>query len=1391
MKRNLSKRMLAIVLTICLVAALIPISMPVEAEATISGVDSLTCAGFISNSTRQNYIDTMMKYYINNYSSLQSALNSYESVVFMFEGGSDYYDSYEYVDASYYTRLQAVCIVVQLNASGRAEIVFHSEECSSIPDDANYVSVGSEGSGSTTILDGIYKMTTVNHNGNYAAHTTNCYTGWYTPYKGSTGYSSGCYGINIHTRSTSYNLINGGQSMGCQLIGYGASSSNDYNEFMKVVAGISFNAYDGTQRTFSSTGAYNGYYVVDRQLGLLSPDGTEYGSGSLIELYTKGDLNGITSFSTNARANANFGYLSECTPYPAHCQVEVTMDTTVHSLPCSTDTADSYVVESVSKGKVYTATKLYKNSYGNFWYEVTTDSGETAYLYGGEAQYIDDIISDITITDYDVPNGHVNGQSFVVSGSIKAPYNRIDTASAWVYSGFGTDGSAVTGYQDTVNGHSYTLANSNIDYNTKFNEVGLGNNTYVISVKYTNYYAEGATTLKSNTGTINLLEEYFVVVSASTSQTSCSHSYTTTTVMAPTCTAHGVQVKACSKCGLIQETNSAATGHSYGAWSVSDATCTADGSRTRKCSACGDTQTEVIPAGHDYTLTIHPGNCSSYAVYEYTCGKCGDNYKLSADQMASTWLEEIPAGMDASQFTAKTQYRYSDYETKTSYESSLAGYTQLSSKWVQSGTKTVNYVKSWSSGFSTSNSLYSQYNKQSSKVTASETATTKTVINSDAIVGYLYHHWCYSGSYYSTQSSSGSYTTFHAYYSTTAPSNYTCDPSDMSYKTSHSGCSNSEWYWPTEVYAQTSTSYKKEFTYERWTDFSAWSDTAVSASSTRKVETRTVYQLKGAELGTHSYTSSITKQPTCTASGIKTFTCSGCGHSYTETIAATGHNYVSKVTAPTCEMAGYTTYTCNKCGNSYTGNSVPATGHNWQNGFCITCGEECGHNYVNGLCTICGMEEPAKDYYLFGWINGVDYACEADYANMGEYKFVDGKLVVTFESDSYVGVKSSRNVGWYFTNGWLGYDTQSATLFERGTLSAPDKLFVPGGVQVTFTLVENNDNTLTLSYETAQKAPTLELKYPTLLLEDEIFMSVYFSMDQQMDLSKVGMLTWNSQPTTVSYASADAVIPGAVLNDNGYYSVNTEAIPAKNLGDTIYFCIYAQMDDGSYVYGKQVSYSPKQFAYSQLGSDVSDETKSLMVAMLNYGAQAQVYFGYKTNALVNKELTTEQKALVKSYSASMMDSIDLPDASKVGPYAATGGFASKYPTVSLEGAFAINYYFTTSYVPDANLMLFYWTEEDYKAATTLSPNNATGRLAMSGTNVFAGLVEGIPAKDLDDTIYVVVGYRSDGVSYCTGVLPYSIGAFCVSQASSGSAEIKPLASAIAVYGYYAKAYFNI
>ena len=117
------------------------------------------------------------------------------------------------------------------------------------------------------------------------------------------------------------------------------------------------------------------------------------------------------------------------------------------------------------------------------------------------------------------------------------------------------------------------------------------------------------------------------------------------------------------------------------------------------------------------------------------------------------------------------------------------------------------------------------------------------------------------------------------------------------------------------------------------------------------------------------------------------------------------------------------------------------------------------------------------DYYLFGSINGANYGCEEDYANIGDYKFVDGKLTVEFTEMSYVGVKTTDNGAWYMTNGWQGI-VNEVTLYNTSTLDdTADKLVVPAGV-VNFTLVVNDDDTLTLSYE-SDVDPTIPTEAPT------------------------------------------------------------------------------------------------------------------------------------------------------------------------------------------------------------------------------------------------------------------------------------------------------------------------
>ena len=84
------------------------------------------------------------------------------------------------------------------------------------------------------------------------------------------------------------------------------------------------------------------------------------------------------------------------------------------------------------------------------------------------------------------------------------------------------------------------------------------------------------------------------------------------------------------------------------------------------------------------------------------------------------------------------------------------------------------------------------------------------------------------------------------------------------------------------------------------------------------------------------------------------------------------------------------------------------------------------------------VTEPAVvDYYLVGYINGANYGCEEDWENLGEYKFVDGKLTTTFYNDSYVFVKTGDNANWYLAESYCT-DTTVTLIKDKS-----EKLFVP------------------------------------------------------------------------------------------------------------------------------------------------------------------------------------------------------------------------------------------------------------------------------------------------------------------------------------------------------------
>ncbi len=323
--------------------------------------------------------------------------------------------------------------------------------------------------------------------------------------------------------------------------------------------------------------------------------------------------------------------------------------------------------------------------------------------------------------------------------------------------------------------------------------------------------------------------------------------------------------------------------------------------------------------------------------------------------------------------------------------------------------------------------------------------------------------------------------------------------------------------------------------------------------------------------------------------------------------------------------------------------------------------------------------------------------------------------------------------------------------------------------------------------------PTLAAAGFTLSFEDEILVNFYYTAKNTEDVVSNGMVVFYTNPGTADMAKADDVYENAkFVEASGSYIVTTDGIAAKEMGDERYYAAYALLADGTYAYSPLYQYSPEKYALSRIEKSENENLKALCVAMLNYGAAAQVFFDYRTDDLMNSGLTTAQQALAKPYTSDLLVGSVPADPGKSGSFLKTAaGFTGMSVSVSFEGAFMINYYIAPDRAVEGDLTFYYWSAEDYAAANTLTTGNATGTVAMKAqsNSTYSAQVTGIAAKQIDDTYYVCGVYTSGGNTYCTGIVAYSLSRYCKTNAGSADPGMQNLAKATAVYGYHAATYF--
>ncbi|MBR6825648.1 MAG: hypothetical protein IKM59_03775, partial [Oscillospiraceae bacterium] len=179
--------------------------------------------------------------------------------------------------------------------------------------------------------------------------------------------------------------------------------------------------------------------------------------------------------------------------------------------------------------------------------------------------------------------------------------------------------------------------------------------------------------------------------------------------------------------------------------------------------------------------------------------------------------------------------------------------------------------------------------------------------------------------------------------------------------------------------------------------------------------------------------------PTCTEDGTTTYTCSHCGHSYTEAIPAMGHEAVTDAAvAPTCLSSGLTEGShCDRCHTVLVVQEiVPRLGHDFcytdrndgtHVGICSRCNKTRveGHKFTAGSC-ICGAEEEALPVLESAWKMGHTLNLASD---ISVNLTVSKMLLTGFDMDT---VYVLAEVDIYDGNTKIGVNTVKLFPVEQG-----------------------------------------------------------------------------------------------------------------------------------------------------------------------------------------------------------------------------------------------------------------------------------------------------------------------------------------------------------------------
>ena len=134
-----------------------------------------------------------------------------------------------------------------------------------------------------------------------------------------------------------------------------------------------------------------------------------------------------------------------------------------------------------------------------------------------------------------------------------------------------------------------------------------------------------------------------------------------------------------------------------------------------------------------------------------------------------------------------------------------------------------------------------------------------------------------------------------------------------------------------------------------------------------------------------------------------------------------------------------------------------------------------------------------------------------------------------------------------------------------------------------------------------------------LALEDSIHIIYYVDFWNVPAGAEKGVLIWTSPRSSYTYGTQNAKLTKSTGVYSSYLKYEYTDVVAKMMAQDIYAVAYIK-DGNKITYSSLDKYSVLQYAYNKKSSS---GLGALLTKMLNYGAEAQTYFGYKTDRMAS------------------------------------------------------------------------------------------------------------------------------------------------------------------------------